>query len=251
MGFVADTQKMHPCGAHGRDKRRPSPLEGFHGSREKDHSTELRIISERVVVEGVILTCRTPLLRRWEITRREKEERGPTYVEARWEEERDDDTGRRTRGNETTRGPLGGGWQGVKDRPGVGEDQTSRRATGWSLPALLRVSSFSSAAAYQECLALLVSLFFSFLDAVALASQPAVLLALILFIFPRSCSSTMWFDDLRSRRSSLSLLPYDRTRNRPRCLAKLFDGKLHRQPADLPFWNGLRRSWEIFCRVLS
>ncbi|EZA46421.1 hypothetical protein X777_00176 [Ooceraea biroi] len=39
-------------GAHGRDKRRPSPLEGFHGSREKDHSTELRIISERVVVEG-------------------------------------------------------------------------------------------------------------------------------------------------------------------------------------------------------
>lgn len=101
---------------------------------------------------------------------------------------------------------LGGGWQGVKDRPGVGEDQTSRRATGWSLPALLRVSSFSSAAAYQECLALLVSLFFSLL---AVRLSPAVLLALILFIFPRSYSSTMWFDDLRSRRSSLCLLlPY-------------------------------------------
>ncbi|KYN20384.1 hypothetical protein ALC57_07289 [Trachymyrmex cornetzi] len=101
---------MHPCGTQGRDKRRPSPLEGFHGSREKDHSTELRIISERVVVEG--------------------------------ERSRDE---RRKR---------------VKDRLGVGEDQTSRRATGWSLPALLRVSSFSSAAAYQESASL--SWFLSF-----------------------------------------------------------------------------------------
>lgn len=151
---------MHPWGARGRDKRRPSPLEGFHGSREKDHSTELRIISERVVVEGVILTCRTPLLRRWEITRREKEERRPNRVEARWQMKRDNSTGRWTSGNETTRGPLGGGWQRVKDRPGVGEDQTSRRATGWSLPALLRVSSFSSAAAYQESASL--SWFLSF-----------------------------------------------------------------------------------------
>lgn len=81
-------------------------------------------------------------------------------MEARWQAERDDDTGRRTSGNETTRCPLGGGWQGVKDRPGVGEDQTSRRATGWSLPALLRVSSFSSAAAYQESASL--SWFLSF-----------------------------------------------------------------------------------------
>jgi len=151
---------MHPCGTQGRDKRRPSPLEGFHGSREKDHSTELRIISERVVVEGVILTCRTPLLRRWEITRREKEERRPTRVEVRWQMERDEDTGRRISRNETTRGPLGGGWQGVKDRLRVGEDQTSRRATGWSLPALFRVSSFSSTAAYQESASL--SWFLSF-----------------------------------------------------------------------------------------
>lgn len=81
--YTVDTQKtrlyderihVQPR-SHGRDKRRPSSLEGFHGSLEKDHSTKLRIISERVVVEGVILTCRTPLLRRWEITRREKEAR--------------------------------------------------------------------------------------------------------------------------------------------------------------------------------
>lgn len=171
-------------------------------------------------------------------------------MEARWQTERDDDIGRRAGENETT---TGGGWQGVKDRPGVGEDQTSRRATGWSLPALLRVSSFSSAAAYQECLALSASLFFSLLG-IALAPaarlSPAVLLALILFIFPRSCSSTMWFDDLRSRRSSLRLLPYGRARNRPRCLAKLFDGKLHRRPADLPFRNRLRRSRQISCTLV-
>lgn len=80
----------------------------------------------------------------------------------------------------------------------------------------------------------------------------AVLLALILFIFPRSCSSTMWFDDLRSRRSSLRLLPYyGRARNRPRCLAKLFDEKLHRRLADLPFRNRLGESRQIFCRALS
>jgi len=103
----------------------------------------------------------------------------------------------------------------------------------------------------RECLALLVSLFFSLFSVVALApqpgSRPSVLLALILFIFPRSCSSTMWFDDLRSRRSSLRLLPYGRTRNRPRCLAKLFDEKLHRQPTC--FWNiGYRDSGRFFCR---
>lgn len=107
----------------------------------------------------------------------------------------------------------------------------------------------------RECLALLVSLFFSLLGVVASRSaarlSPAVLLALILFIFPRSCSSTMWFDDLRSRRSSLRLLPYGRARNRPRCLAKLFDGKLHRRLADLPFRNRLGESRQVFCRALS
>lgn len=181
---------------------------------------------------------------------REGRERGPSRVEARWQAERDDDISRRTSENETTRGPFGGGWQGVKDRPGVGEDQTSRRATGWSLPALLRVSSFFSAAAYQECLALSASLFFSLLGIVALAprhgSRPVVSLALILFIFPRSCSSTMWFDDLRSRRSSLRLLPYGRARNRPRCLAKLFDGELHRRPVDSLFRNRLRNPDRFF-----
>lgn len=38
-------------------------LGGFHGNTASRH-TGVRIISERVVVEGVILTCRTPLLRR-------------------------------------------------------------------------------------------------------------------------------------------------------------------------------------------
>lgn len=112
---------MHPCGTQGRDKRRPSPFEGFHGSREKDHSTELRIISERVVVEGVILTCRTPLLRRWEITRREKEEResadprGSEMVDGtrrryrpvnKWER---DDTEPARRGMAGGKGPSQGG----------------------------------------------------------------------------------------------------------------------------------------------
>ncbi|KYN31757.1 hypothetical protein ALC56_13896 [Trachymyrmex septentrionalis] len=177
---------MHPCGTQGRDKRRSSPLEGFHGSREKDHSTELRIISERVVVEG-------------ERSRDEKEERRPIRVEVRARRH-----GARSEGDD---------------------------------------------------LSLSVSLFFSLFSVVcALAPQswfsPTVLLALILFIFPRSCSSTMWFDDLRSRRSFLRLLPYsaglvtgrDASRNSSTksCIANRL----------LPFWNiGYRDSGRFFAAV--
>lgn len=61
------------------------------------------------------------------------------------------------------------GGRGTKDRPGVGEDQTSRRATGWSLPALLRVSSFSTAALPTK--RVLTPLFFS-LPATSPLSRP-------------------------------------------------------------------------------
>lgn len=104
-------------------------------------------------------------------------------------------------------GPApGAGGKGQRTVLRVGEDQTSRRTTGWSLPALLRVSSFSSVLP-TSILTLSAPLFFSLLGVVGLAptrsrSRPPVLLAPILFIFPRSCSSTMWFDDLRSLRSS-------------------------------------------------
>lgn len=234
---------------HGRDKRRPSSLEGFHGSLEKDHSTKLRIISERVVVEGVILTCRTPLLRRWEITRREGSERErKREKDEPHENERANGARRRYRStNEQERdvtGPKGGwggeGGRGVKDRSGVGEDQTSRRATGWSLPALSL--AFLPSSPPLPTKSLRASLFFSFL--VGPLTRPVSLSrALILFIFPRSCSSTMWFDDLRSlRSSSVCLLPYGRARSPPQqYLAKLFDGKLHRRsrPTGLLFRNKL------------
>lgn len=91
----------------------------------------------------------------------------------------------------------------VKDRSGVGEDQTSRRATGWSLPAL-SLSLFHSRffLLLRRCLPSLLGSSL-FLPPRLRRSRPVSLSrALILFIFPRSCSSTMWFDDLRSLRSS-------------------------------------------------
>lgn len=152
-----------------------------------------------------------------------------------------DDPGLARRGMAGGKGPSRGGRRS--------NEPTSRRATGWSLPALLRVSSFSSAAAYQECLALLGFSLFSFLGvAPQPGSRPAVLLPLILFIFPRSYSSTMWFDDLRSRRSSLCLLPYGGPAT-GRDASRNCSTVLHRRPTCC-FGISYGNPGRFFCRAL-
>lgn len=186
------------------------------------------------------------------------------HEEARGQTEEEDDSVRRMCANRTTRCPLGeerrGGkgpsWGGRRSNEPTSHGVVPTRAPSCfflllrrclprALLALLALLSF-----FLHGVVILLSL--SFFPHKPLSfSLAAVLLALILFIFPRSCSSTMWFDDLRSLRSFLRLLPYSRARNRPRYLAKLFDGKLHRRPADSLFRNKLRRYHEIFSPVYS
>jgi len=167
--------------------------------------------------------------RREKQERKRKGERDDLRGEARERTEGDGDIGLRASGNETTRGPgtKGGHDEGVKGRPGVGEDQTSRRATGWSLSprSLAFLPSPSPSLPTKSPRSPGAPLFFSCLSRRLVALPPAptlppplslslslslslrsplshtrvaILLALILFIFLRSCSSTMWFDDLRS-----------------------------------------------------
>lgn len=107
--------------------------------------------------------------------------------------------------------------QGVKDRSGVGEDQTSRRATGWSLPALLRVSSFSSQSLPAK--RVLTPLFFSLPDVVALSPAAASSFSHLYYSYfhahvLRLCGSTIYV------LSDLPLLRYRTTDNRPQCLAR-------------------------------
>lgn len=61
---------------------------------------------------------------------------------------------------------------------GVGEDQTSRQATGWSLPALLCRSSFSSPTSLH------LSSFSFHLDLLSFSQSPSTSLCLFLSITP-------------------------------------------------------------------
>lgn len=107
----------------------------------------------------------------------------------------------RTRRHGAQRGRERRGRQGGKG-PSRGGRRSNEPTSHGVVPtrALSRVSSFFFAAAYQVS-----SVFSLFLPPLVgpLTRPVSLSRALILFIFPRSCSSTtMWFDDLRSLRSS-------------------------------------------------
>lgn len=130
----------------------------------------------------------------------------------------------------------GGRRGGKEDRLGVGEDQTSRRATGWSLPALPRVSSFSSAPLMPAKRVLAPPVLLSFSPGARLPSR-SLALSLRNPLSHRRPSrayiihiSTLMFLDYVVRRSTFPLiflrpLPYERgPQQGPQCPAKLFDG---------------------------
>lgn len=216
--------------------RRRQKMAGLEDSTDPGNTasrhTGVRIISERVVVEGVILTCRTPLLRRWETTgprengarkdrrgccRREKRE--ITAVKKRpWGERpryrnRSGRLGARANGGERRNDR---GWREVEE--GVEQGMEGSRG-GWSGWEKIKRADKPRGGLYPRSFAALLfllfasayqpppfpSFFFVFfrlllpllllLLLLALPLAPSLVsLATILFIFPRSCSA-MWFDD--------------------------------------------------------
>jgi len=170
------------------------------------------------------------------------------HEEARGQIEREDDSGLRMCANKMTRCPLGEERRGGKGSSWGGRrsnEPTSHGVVPTRAPScffLLR----------RRCLPrvlTLLALLSFFLHGVVILSlslslqaSPPSSLSLSLSRRPSRAYiihiSTLMFFDYVVRRSTFSpiflrLLPYSRARNRPQYLAKLFDGKLHRRPAEL------------------